>query len=57
MSGLLSGLSDPKVMARAAERSRIIERLAEQLACSRRQAAIVLFSFEAVTSSEGQTLH
>ena len=44
-------------MARIAERHRIIERLAEQMGATRREAADHLFLFESVTTSEGQTLH
>ncbi|MFY9953783.1 hypothetical protein [Bradyrhizobium sp.] len=55
--GLLDGLTDPNVMAQIEERSRIIARIAEQTGRSRREAADVLFNFEAVTTSEGQTLH
>jgi hypothetical protein len=57
MSGLLDGLMDAETRADIAERARIVGRLAEQIGCSRREAADKLFDFEAVTSSEGQTLH
>ena len=60
----MSGLLDPDLLARAvevsarvAERDRIVGRLAEQMGVSRHEARDALFSFEAVTSSEGQTLH
>jgi hypothetical protein len=55
--GLLDGLKDEKLMARAAERSRIVTRIAEQTGCSRREATDMLFHFEFVTSSEGHELH
>jgi hypothetical protein len=57
LTGLLDGLTDPKVMAQAAERKRIIAKIAEQLCIDRRAAAEVLWTFEACTSSEGQVLH
>jgi len=57
MIGLLDGLSDPKLMAQIAERNRIVARLAEQMGVSRQEARDALFHFEAVTSSEGQTVH
>jgi hypothetical protein len=55
--GLLDGLLDADTRALVAERSRIVGILAEQMACSRREAADHLFHFEAVTTSEGQTVH
>jgi hypothetical protein len=57
MSGLLAGLNDPELMARVAERSRIVRRLADQMGVTRKEASDALFHFEAVTSSEGQTVH
>jgi hypothetical protein len=55
--GLLDGLFDPDVRAEISERSRIIARISEQAGISRREAADALYSFEFVTTSEGQTLH
>jgi hypothetical protein len=57
MSGLVASLTDPKIRAEIEERSRIIARISEQTGCLRREAADLLFNFEAVTTSEGQTLH
>jgi hypothetical protein len=57
MMGLLDGLLNAESRALIAERSRIIGIIAEQMACSRREAADQLFHFEAVTTSEGQTVH
>ena len=57
MSGLLAGLTDPKVRAQIEERSRIIAIIAEQTGRSRREAAEVLFNFEICDSNCGQTLH
>ncbi|MFY9952102.1 hypothetical protein [Bradyrhizobium sp.] len=56
MSGLLDGLTDPKVIAQVAERKRIIAKIAEQVG-STRAAADHLWRFEAVATSEGQVLH
>jgi hypothetical protein len=55
--GLLDGLNDPELMAQVAERSRIVGRLAEQMGVTKEEARRALFDFEAVTSSDGQTLH
>jgi hypothetical protein len=55
--GLLDGLNDPKLMAEIAQRQRIAEHIAEQMGVSRQEARDLLFNFEAVTSSEGQTVH
>jgi hypothetical protein len=54
---LLAGLTDPVFMAKIAEHRRIVDRLAEQMGSTRKEAADALFRFEAVTTSEGQTLH
>lgn len=54
--GLLDGLLDPEVMAEVADRARIIERIAEQMGVTRREAADALWHFEAVTSSAGEAL-
>jgi hypothetical protein len=55
--GLLDSLTDPESMARIAERNRIVGRLAEQMGITRAEARRALFDFEAVTGSDGQTLH
>lgn len=55
--GLLDGLNDPELMAQVAERGRIVGRLAEQMGVTKEEARRALFDFEAVTSSDGQTLH
>ncbi|MCK1595479.1 hypothetical protein [Bradyrhizobium sp. 164] len=55
--GLLDGLFDPEVMARAERRAQIISRIAEQMGVSREEASNALWHFESVTSSEGQELH
>jgi hypothetical protein len=57
MAGLLDSLLEPEVRAEIAERGRIVAIVAEQMGCSRREAADHLFYFEAVTSSDGHTLH
>jgi hypothetical protein len=57
MIGLLDGITDPEVMARAAERNRIVGKLAQQMGVSRDEARQALFRFEACSSSDGQTLH
>jgi hypothetical protein len=54
---MLDGMISPETRARVAERSRIIEIIAKQMGCSRRDAADHLFCFEAVTTSEGQVLN
>ena len=55
--GLLGGLTDPVVMARVDERSRIVGKLAEQMGVSRDEARQALFRFEACTTADGQTVH
>ncbi|WP_158091701.1 hypothetical protein [Bradyrhizobium canariense] len=57
MSGLLSGLSDPKFMAEHAERSRIAAHVAAQMGVTMEEARAALRAFEAETSSDGHTLH
>ena len=55
--GLLDLIKDPEAMARVEERNRIVAKLAEQMGVSRHEARDALFNFEAVTSSDGHTLH
>ena len=55
--GLLDGLNDPELMAKVAERSRIVELLSKQMGVSREEARRALFDFEAVTSSDGQSVN
>jgi hypothetical protein len=61
VAGLLSGISDPVFMKRIdeqnRERNRIIDRIAQQMACSREVAKMNLSIFEAATSSDGQVLN
>ena len=54
--GLLDLINDPVTMAAIAERSEIVQKLAEQMGVPRDVARQALFNFEALTSSEGQTL-
>lgn len=55
--GLLDGLNDPELMAQVVERSRIVELLSKQMGVSREEARRALFDFEAVTSSDGQSVN
>ena len=55
--GLLDLLKDPEAMARIEEHNRIVRRIALQMGVTRDEARRALFHFDAVTSSEGQTLH
>jgi hypothetical protein len=57
MRGLLAPLNDPEEMARIQERWRIIQQIAKQSGLPLQEAREALFSFESVTSSEGQVLH
>jgi hypothetical protein len=57
MRGLLSPLNDPAEMAQIAERNRIIEKIAQQTGATRSQAFDLLWSFENVTTSDGQVLN
>lgn len=54
--GLLDALTDPVLMAQIEEHNRIVVRLAEQMGVTRDEAREALFSFEYITSSEGQML-
>ncbi len=54
---LLDLITDPVTMAAIAERNEIVRKLAEQMGVPRDVARQALFNFEALTSSEGQTLH
>jgi hypothetical protein len=55
--GLLSGLNDPDLMARVAERQRIAERIAEQTGCTVREARWTLEAFEDCLCHCDDTLH
>ncbi len=55
--GLLDRLGDPDFMEQVAERRRIVAKLAEQMGVDHETARDHLWHFEAITSSEGQTLH
>lgn len=57
MSGILSGLTDPKFMADLAERTRIAEHVASQMGVTVEEARAALRAFEAETSSDGHTHH
>ncbi|WP_156795695.1 hypothetical protein [Bradyrhizobium icense] len=55
--GLLSGLSDPELMARLAERRRIAERISERMGVSLQDAREALDAFESDLSLKGHQLH
>jgi hypothetical protein len=57
MTGLLDGINDPEVMARVAERQRIITRVIELMGVTRKRAIQALEDFEADRCHESQTLH
>lgn len=57
MSGILSGLTDPKFMAEFAERTRIAEHVACQMGVPLEVARAALRAFADETSSDGHTLH
>jgi hypothetical protein len=59
--GLLDALLDPVRMAEIEQRNEhrnyIVARLVEQMGISKEEAKQSLWNFDAITSSEGQTLH
>ena len=55
--GLLDMISDPETLAFIAERNQIIAKLAERMGMTLEDARASLSSFEAIDTSEGQTLH
>lgn len=55
--GILAGLTDPELMAKIAERNRLVARIAEQMGVTREEAREHLFYFESCTSSDGQALN
>jgi hypothetical protein len=57
MIGLLDGLNDPELMARVAERQRIIARVIELIGVTRARAIEALEDFEANLCHESETLH
>jgi NACalpha-BTF3-like transcription factor len=57
MIGLLDGITDPEVMARVAERQRIIARVVEQMGVTRERAIEALDDFASNLCHEGLTLH
>ena len=57
MSGLLDGLNDPELMARVAERQRIIARVIDLMGVTRKRAIEALDDFETNLCHESQTLH
>jgi len=57
MRGLLDGLNDPEVMARIAERQRVVARIVELMGVSVEEARETLDDFAADLSPEGQPLN
>lgn len=57
MRGLLDGLNDPELMARAAVRQRIIARVVELMGVTRARAIEALDDFETNLCHESETLH
>ena len=55
--GILDGLNDPELMARVAERQRIIARVVELMGVTRQRALEALADFEANLCHESETLH
>jgi hypothetical protein len=55
--GILDGLNDPELMARIAERQRVVARLAELMGVSVKQARETLDDFSANLSPEGEAVH
>jgi hypothetical protein len=55
--GILDGLKDPELMARVAERQRVVARIAERMGVTAGQAREMLSQFEADTLTEGCELH
>jgi hypothetical protein len=55
--GLLDGLQDPVVLAEIDRRTRVIDRIAEQMGVNRTEAREMLSQFEADTHTEGCELH
>lgn len=54
--GLLDALTDPFLMAEIQERARLVSKIAEQMGVSDKAAWDALYHFEAIASSEGQTV-
>ncbi|MEH2534417.1 hypothetical protein V1277_006287 [Bradyrhizobium sp. AZCC 1588] len=57
MIGLLDGITDPELMARVAERQRIIARVVELMGMTRARAIEALDDFETNLCHESQALH
>ncbi|MEH2517791.1 hypothetical protein V1279_003364 [Bradyrhizobium sp. AZCC 1610] len=57
MIGLLDGITDPELMARVAERQRIIARVVELMGVTRKRAIEALDDFETSLCHESETLH
>jgi hypothetical protein len=57
MSGLLDGITDPVLMARVAERQRIITRVIELMGVTRKRAIEALEDFETNLCHESETFH
>jgi hypothetical protein len=57
MIGLLDGITDSELMARVAERQRIIARVVDLMGVTRARAIEALEDFEAKLCHGGQELH
>lgn len=54
---ILDFLKDPVKMAEIEEHNRLVGKLAQQMGVTKDEARQALWNFDAITSSEGQTLH
>lgn len=55
--GLLDFLNDPEKMAEIEAHNQLVGKLARQMGVTRDEARQALWNFDAIMSSEGQTLH